>query len=140
MTDPYSHQTTYIETENISSGVKPLAVLSQSQGLQAVRREVVYVRTLVANTPKEQLLNPEKTKQMSGLKPEDLARMENESGNVEQDYKIAKDSYNVDVYHLTLARAYVRKLLGNAKIVKFLAAKHADMLAEFQMLIALEAL
>ncbi len=101
---------------------------------------VAYVRALVANTPKNQLVNPEKTKQMPGLKPEDIARMENENNNVEQDYKIAKESYNVDVYHLTLARGYIRKLLDNAKIIKFLAAHHREMLVEFQALAALEAL
>jgi hypothetical protein len=101
---------------------------------------VAYVRALVANTPKNQLLNPEKPKQMAGLKAEDIARMENENSNVEQDYKIAKESYNVDVYHLTLARGYIRKLLDNAKIIKFLAAHHREMLAEFQALAALEAL
>jgi ParB-like chromosome segregation protein Spo0J len=101
---------------------------------------VAYVRALVTNTPKEKQLNPKKTQQTGGLTPEDVARMENESGNIEQDYKIAKESFSVDVYHLTLARGYIRKLLDNAKIVKFLAAKHAGMLTEFQTLAALDAL
>ena len=86
------------------------------------------------------MINPEKPKQLGGLKPEDIARMENESNNVEQDYNIAKETYSIDVYHLTLARGYIRKLLDNAKVVKFLASKHAAMLAEFQALAALEAL
>ena len=101
---------------------------------------VAYVRALVTNTSKNQLVNPEKPRQIGGLKPEDIARMENESSNVEQDYKIAKESYNVDVYHLTLARGYIRKLLDNAKILKFLASNHHEMLVEFQNLAALEAL
>lgn len=101
---------------------------------------VAYVRALITNTPKEQLLNPEKPKQVAGLRPEALARMENEKGNVEQEYKLAKDSFNVDMYHLTLARGYIRKLLDNAKIVKFLASKCPEILTEFQSLAALEAL
>jgi hypothetical protein len=32
----------------------------------------------------------------------------------------------------TIARQYVKKLIVNAKIVKFLAGKHADVLTEFQ--------
>ena len=101
---------------------------------------VAYVKALIANTPKAQLLNPEKPKQVCALRPEDVARMENESNAVEQDYKIAKESFNIDVYHLTLARGYIRKLLDNVKVVKFLASKHADLLTEFQALAALEAL
>jgi len=121
--------------------VKPVRQLEMAELMISTNTfTVAYVRALVANTPKGHLLNPEKPKQLGGLKPEDIARMENESNNVEQDYKIAKESYNVDVYHLTLARGYLRKLLDNARIVKFLASKHADMLAEFQTLAALEAL
>jgi hypothetical protein len=121
--------------------VKPVRQLEMAELMISTNTfTVVYVRALVANTPPNQLVHPEKTKQLGGLKPEDIARMENESNNVEQDYKIAKESYNVDVYHLTLARGYVRKLLDNAKIIKFLASNHADMLAEFQTLAALEAL
>jgi len=101
---------------------------------------VAYVRALVTNTQKEHLINPEKPKQEGGLKREDVARMENESGHVEQDYKIAKESYNMDVYNLTLARGYIRKLLDNARVVKYLASNHSDMLAELQTLAALEAL
>ena len=32
----------------------------------------------------------------------------------------------------TIARSYVKKLLENARIVKYLAGKHADVLTEFQ--------
>jgi hypothetical protein len=34
--------------------------------------------------------------------------------------------------NLTIARGYVKKLLENAKVVKYLAAKHGDVLTEFQ--------
>jgi len=34
--------------------------------------------------------------------------------------------------NLTIARGYVKKLLENARVTKYLAAKHSDVFAEFQ--------
>ena len=64
--------------------------------------------------------------------PEDLAQMEIEMQTLERDILQVDESYGRDVVNLTIARGYVKKLLENAKVVKYLAAKHADVLTEFQ--------
>jgi hypothetical protein len=43
-----------------------------------------------------------------------------------------KESWGRDVVNLTTARGYVKKLLENAKVVRYLAAKYGDLLTEFQ--------
>ena len=40
-----------------------------------------------------------------------------------------------DHLDLVLANGYLRKLLGNARIVRYLAQHHADILPEFQKLV-----
>ena len=40
--------------------------------------------------------------------------------------------------NLTLARGYVKKLLDNAKVVRFLNGNYGDILAEFETLAAAE--
>ena len=47
-------------------------------------------------------------------------------------------SYGENMLHLTFARGYIKKLLDNAKVVRFLNANHADILAEFEAMAAAE--
>jgi hypothetical protein len=91
-----------------------------------------YARALVVATQKEHLVEPEKPKKIPGVKPDDLARMEHEMRMVEKDFLLLDETYGRNVMDLTLARAYLKKLLENAKVVRYLAQKHRDVLAEFQ--------
>jgi len=42
--------------------------------------------------------------------------------------------------NLTLARGYVKKLLLNVKVVRFLFSKHPDVFGEFETVAAMETL
>lgn len=99
-----------------------------------------YAEALTLCTPKDQLVNPEEPKQKEGMKPEEIARMEAEMETLEQDLKVAEECYGENMLNLTLARGYIKKLLDNARIVRFLTANHSDLLAEFESIAATEAL
>lgn len=99
-----------------------------------------YAEALVMGTPKNQLINPDKPKQIKGLSAEELARMEQEMKAVEPNFKAVEESYGENVLNLTLARGYVKKLLLNAKVVRFLSAKHPDVFSEFEAVAAMETL
>jgi hypothetical protein len=92
-----------------------------------------YAAGLVSRTKPDQLveLRPD-SRRGTRKKPEDLARMELEMETLERDILLIDESYGRDVVNLTIGRGYVKKLLENAKVVKYLAAKHADLLTEFQ--------
>jgi ParB-like chromosome segregation protein Spo0J len=92
-----------------------------------------YAAGLVSRTKPDQLatLRPD-SRRGTRKKPEDLARMELEMETLERDILLIDESYGRDVVNLTIARGYVKKLLENARVVKYLAAKHADLLTEFQ--------
>lgn len=45
--------------------------------------------------------------------------MEHEMESLERDFKPVEESYNENVLHLTLARGHVKKLLENARVVRF---------------------
>jgi hypothetical protein len=51
-----------------------------------------------------------------------------------------EQSYGENVLQLTLARGYVKKLLLNAKVIRFLSAKHPDIFSEFEAVAAMESL
>jgi hypothetical protein len=66
--------------------------------------------------------------------------MEQEMVTLERDLKAVESGYGENMLNLTLARAYVRKLLNNPAVAKFLSTHYADILAEFTALAATESL
>ena len=63
-----------------------------------------------------------------------MALMERESVSLEREFKIAEKSYGADHLDLVLTNGYLGKLLGNARVVRYLAQHHSDILTEFQKL------
>ena len=95
-----------------------------------------YARSLVAATPQAQLVELDKPKRVRGLSDEQIAMMERESVSLQREFRIAEKSYGADHLDLVLSNGYVGKLLGNARVVRYLAQHHRDILTEFQKLAA----
>jgi ParB-like chromosome segregation protein Spo0J len=93
-----------------------------------------YAKSLVAATPQSQLVEQDKPKHVKGLTDEQVAMMERESVSLQREFRLAEKSYGADHLDLVLTNGYVRKLLGNAKVVRYLAQHHRDILTEFQKL------
>jgi hypothetical protein len=93
---------------------------------------VSYAKTLLAATPQSQLREPEKPKKIRGLAADQMALMEREMETLQRDFKLAEQTYGTDHLELTLASRYVSVLLGNARVVRYLAQRHVEILAEFQ--------
>lgn len=94
-----------------------------------------YARALVMTTPKEQRVDPERPTKLPGVKPEDVARLEHEMRVQERDFRILDESYSEHVMALTIARGYLRLLLENGRVVRFLAQSYREFLAEFQRVV-----
>ncbi len=97
-----------------------------------------YAEALVLGTPKDQLLKPDEPKVKKGMTREEVAKLEEEMESLERDLKGVERTYGDNMLNLTLARGYVKKLLDNAKVVRFLNGNHADLMAEFERLAAAE--
>jgi hypothetical protein len=100
----------------------------------------VYADALLMSTPKEHLLNPDKPKMKVMMSPEEVARMESEMEILERDFKAVEESYGENMLNFTFARGYVRKLLDNAKIVRFLSSRYSDLFTEFEDIASAEKL
>jgi hypothetical protein len=98
-----------------------------------------YASALVLGTPKDQLVHPEEPKKKRGLSTEEIARLEAEMESLEQDLRAVEDNYADNMLTLTVARGYIKRLLENGKVVRFLKANYAEILAEFETLAAAEA-
>lgn len=99
-----------------------------------------YARALLLGTTPELLLNPEQSKKVKGMPAEDVARIEKEMETMERDFRIFQDSYGENTLHLGAAQRYVRKLLDNGKVKRFMGQRYPELLEELQELAALEAL
>ena len=95
-----------------------------------------YAEALLLGTPKDMLVEPEAAQTHKRISREELARMEFEMGNLERDSKASEKDYGNKMLNLTVLRAYVRKLLENARITRFLGNRRPEMLAEFQRIAA----
>ena len=91
-----------------------------------------YVHAIVVATPKAQLVDPTKVRKLKGLDDEQMARMEAEMGSLQGECRLIEESFGPNVLNLTVAKTYLGTLLGNARVVKYLALHHPEFLTQFQ--------
>lgn len=93
---------------------------------------VSYVSAILAGTPQSQLADVETPKRMKGMTAEAMQRMERELSRLQESITSIQDSYGKDHLQLTVVKGYVAKLLGNARISRYLVQHHPEFVAEFQ--------
>lgn len=121
--------------------VKPLRQMEMAELMIAAGTyTATYARALVMTTAKTQLVDPESLRKVPGIKPEDLARIEHETQLQERDFRLLDETYNENVMALTIARSYLRLLLENGRVVRFLAQNFREFLSEFQHIVESKAL
>ena len=101
---------------------------------------VSYSKALLAATPQDQLVEPEKPKSFKGVSPEQIAKMEKEMATLQRDIKLIEDSYRPDHLNLVLARGYLVSLLNNDKVVRYLDQNHTEILTELQKISEIDAI
>ena len=60
--------------------------------------------------------------------------MEQETANLDREFRAIEQDYGSDHLDLVLALGYVSRILNNARAVRHLAKFHPDILSEFQRL------
>ena len=121
--------------------VKPLRQIEIAEVMVSANNySVGYAESLILMTPSDQRVNPSEPKKKIGLSAEELARMEREMESLEKDFKAVKASFTENMMCLTCGRGYIKKLLSNAKVVKFLNAYYSDIFSGFDGIVATEAI
>jgi ParB-like chromosome segregation protein Spo0J len=117
----------------------PMRQIEAAELMVAMNKYTVsYAKSLLAATPQTQLVESDKPKRVKGLTDEQVALMERESVNLEREFRIAEQSYGTDHLDLVLTNGYLGALLGNARIVRYLAQHQREILVEFQKLAEVE--
>lgn len=93
---------------------------------------VAYASAILAGTPQSQMVEGAKPKRIMGVTPEAMARMERELARLQEGITSIQDSYGKDHLHLTVVKGYLVRLLGNARVVRYLMQNRPEFLNEFQ--------
>jgi len=99
--------------------------------LSANSLTTAFAKALLAATSTHLLVSETRPKKMDGVTAEQMMKMEQEMGNLHEQFKLVEQSYSQDMLNLVLARGYLGKLMGNEAVFRFLSQKHPDMLTEF---------
>ena len=121
--------------------VKPMRQIEMSELMCASHNfSIGYAKCLVAATPQEQMLESDHPKEIRGLTADDISRMEREMDTLGREFKIIEESHGRNVLNLVVVVGYLRRLLDNARIVRFLSQNHREILTEFQKLVETKSL
>jgi len=123
----------------------PISVFSQLRSLQPMRQIEVarlmvamsrysrgYVKSLVAATPDHNFVGGRRPKRPQGITTDQMHLMQRESENLDREFRQVEQRYGEDRLDLVLAVGYINRLLDNARVVRFLAEFHPDIVAELQ--------
>lgn len=91
-----------------------------------------YSKCLIAATPTEQLVDKECSREVEGLSSIDMARMEREMDSLAKDFKQIDEVHGKNVLNLVIAVGYLKCLLDNARVVRYLAGNYPEILTELQ--------
>jgi len=97
-----------------------------------------YAKALLYGTRPDQLQNSDFMDKPKELKPEEIARMQEESSRIEKEMEMYRGAYGENSLKFNAVQRYLKRLLDNTRIVRFLEKNHRDILDEFRELVALE--
>jgi hypothetical protein len=91
-----------------------------------------YSKCLIAATPAELLVDKDRFREVDGLSSIDMARMEREMDALAKDFKQIDEVHGKNVLNLVIAVGYLKSLLDNARVVRYLASAYPEILTELQ--------
>lgn len=96
---------------------------------------MAYANALVIASKPEDLVEKSRRRRSDELKPEDLAKMRKEMDSLQKDIKEIQVAYETTVLDLTFALGYLKRILNNGRVVRFLSSSHKEILDEFTRII-----
>jgi hypothetical protein len=96
---------------------------------------VSYAEALLVATPAVRLDDGKKPPKLTGVSPEQMAKMEREMSNLQAQYKLVEQTYGRDVLNLVLAKGYLARLLENQSAQTYLRQRQPDLLTEFEAIV-----
>lgn len=113
--------------------MKPLRQIESAQLMVAMNKySTTYARSLVGATPPPLLVDSANPKKINGLSNEQIALMEQESAKLDREFRLLEETYGDDHLDLVIATGYVKRLVDNVRVVRYMAQHFPELLMEFQ--------
>jgi hypothetical protein len=113
--------------------MKPMRQIEVAELLVTANNfSVPYTKALLGATPAEMLIDPDKSKPLQGLTPEQFAKMQKEMEVLQRDLQAVHQSHGNEMLELVLACGYATKLFSNPRIARYLTQHHEDLCRELQ--------
>ncbi len=113
--------------------VKPMRQIEMAEVMVASNNYTAdYAKCLVLASPPDQLLEPDQRAAPKGIDDHDVIRLQREMNSMEHEFKLVQEEYGRNMLNLVVVVGYLRSLLNNAAVVRFLSQAEPAMLAEFQ--------
>ena len=112
--------------------VKPLRQYEIAKTMTGIGNyTVAYARSLVAASSPDQLVNPGKPKAHRRISSEQMAEIERELANLQGEVERIEETFAADHLDLVLATSYVRSLLRNAEVDRYLMNYQEELRQQF---------
>jgi hypothetical protein len=129
------------EVSKILRRMKPTRQIECAELMVSANNVTInYARALFAATSPEMLISRRGNTATQAATQEHITKLERETANLHERYRIVEQSYGDDVLSLTLVKGYIKKLLENEAVSGFLQKRHPDFLQEFSSLVSAGAL
>ena len=92
---------------------------------------VAYARALVSASSPDQLVDPGKARVHRKVSPEEIEQIERELANLQGDVELIEETFAADHLNLVLATSYVRSLLRNAEVDRYLMNYQEELRQQF---------
>ena len=117
--------------------MKPLRQIEAVELMAAMNNYTArYAHALLAATRREDLAQPDRPKNIRGLTPEQMARMEREMDGLQREFKAVSASYGDTVLNLVVAAGYLSSLIGNSRVSGYLERHHLEILTKLRAIVA----
>ena len=102
----------------------------------------VFAKALLAATPEKLLVKSAKSSNGAEqpITSDQIARMERELASLQTQVKSVEETYGIDNLHLTVVLGYIRKLMANTRVTRWLSQHRQEYLTEFQTIAEIETL
>lgn len=113
--------------------VKPIRQIEMAELMCTMHNfSAAYAKCLVATTPDEQLVEADRPREGHGLTADEIARMEHEMATLGKEFKVIEESHGRNVLNTVIVGGYLRKLLDNTRVVRFLGQHYPEIAAELK--------
>ncbi|MBS0126843.1 plasmid partitioning protein RepB C-terminal domain-containing protein [Thetidibacter halocola] len=117
--------------------MKPLRQIQAAELMIAANNYTVpFVDAILAATDPGDLVDPASKKETPGVTREQAERMKIEMANLQKNIKLIEGTLGPDHLRLVVAGRYVKRLLQNDRLARYLDKNHGEILGEFRQIVA----